>query len=348
MIEKPSLSEFELIVHIGTGKTGSSSIQKTLALQSNVLAQQKTAYLGLMCENAPESGKRYSWQVMSGWTQFKAVDPDVAKQQMISALEDAITNLKKLGFTQAIWSNESLFSDGRAIVPILYELHLLGIKINVIVYIRRHDTWARSAYLQWGIKHKTYEGPVKSFKEWHQTHAVNFSSGLKPWLNNSWINLSIRNFDTCNDVVADFLSCCDLDTSNIDVLRENTTPNPVALALWSIYNSQFEPPILPSELQGLLQRGGILDKTPLGCDFMSLLPTAEDIDRVVAIAAEDREFINQQFRANGQPDMEACASRSETMTVTQDQINAALLLLIKQQNDRISKLTRQIKELKGQ
>lgn len=345
MSEQPPLQGFELIVHIGAGKTGSSSIQATLATQPEQLAEQKIRYLGLMCENAPSTTANYSWRKAAGWTDFKSLDSPVAKSQMEKVLADAITALIGMGFHRAIWSNESLFSDGKFIVPILKTLYQLGTKIHVVVYIRRHDTWARSAYLQWGVKHKTYTGAVKSFKEWHKTHAVNFSSGLRPWLNHEWINLSLRNFDTCGDIVLDFLNCCDIDASNINPFRENETPNPVALALWSIYNSQFEGPILPSELNATLQRGGLLAQTPIGCDFTSLLPTSEDIENVLTVAAEDREFINGLFRQHGQPSMKTSPTKSKDMSVSQEQINAALLLLVKQQSDKISWLTRQVKNL---
>lgn len=347
MSDKPAFSRFDFIVHIGTGKTGSSSIQKTLALQADALKQQNTAYLGLMCENAPKGTEPYAWREMGGWPQFKSIDPDVAKRQMVNTLKTSVEKLMDGGFSKAIWSNESLFSDGQFIVPILYELHKLGAKVKVVVYIRRHDTWARSAYLQWGIKHKTYEGPVKSFKEWHETHAINFSSGLRPWLTPGWIDLSVRNFDTCGDVVVDFLECAGLDVSGIDVLRENETPNSVALALWSMYNSQFKAPVMPSELQPTLQKGGLLDQAPISCDYMSLLPTAEDIERVLAIAADDREFINKLFAQNNQPEMSTGEPKKKDMSVSQDQINAALLMLVKHQNDRIGWLTRQIKNLKS-
>lgn len=346
MTNSLSLSGIELIVHIGTGKTGSSSIQKTLALQAGSLKQQNSVYLGLMCENAPVSDS-YEWRKMGGWPQFKSMPPETARQQMTDTLAKSMARLLEDGIDKAIWSNESLFSDGHFIVPILYELHKLGVKIKVVVYIRRHDSWAKSAYLQWGIKHKTYEGPVKSFEQWHKTHAINFASGLRPWLNHEWIDVAVRNFDTCGDVVSDFINCCGLDGSDIDVLRENETPNPVALALWSLYNSQFHAPVLPSELQSVLQKGGLLEQSPVSCDYMSLLPTEKDIEKVLTLASEDRAFINNLFAQNNQPEMLTGQAKQKDMSVSQDQINAALLMLVKQQNDRINRLTRQVKNLTG-
>ena len=342
------LSEFELVVHIGTGKTGTSSVQKTLADQGGALRQQDAAYLGLMLESAPQESQVYAWMVpgAGGWLTFKSLEPAVAAKQLQDALSEALIQLKKEGFKTAIWSNESLFSDGAFIVPILGEIYKLGAKIKVVVYIRRHDTWARSAYLQWGIKHKTYPGPVKNFQEWNKTHAINFSSGLKPWLNHDWLKLIVRNFDACPDVVSDFLAASGLDPSRIEIRRDNETPNSVALALWGLYNSQFEEPVLPVELQLLLQKSGLLGHTPVGCDFTSLLPTSEDIERVVETAAEDRDFVNQLFAQNNQPEMPTGELNKKDLAVSQEQINAALLMLIKYQYDRIAWLTKQVRTLK--
>lgn len=340
------LSGVELIVHIGAGKTGTSSVQRTLASQSDALQRQGAFYLGLMCENAPKPEQTFPWMTPGGWVEFKSKEPSIAANQIKTVLVEALGRLKAAGYSSAIWSNESLFSDGAFMVPVLHEIHALGAKVKVIVYIRRHDNWARSAYLQWGVKHKTYDGPVKTFREWNDTHSITFAGGLGPWLNHGWFEFLVRNFDTCQNVVTDFLTAAGLDVTTIDSKRDNETPNSVALALWALYNSQSKEPILPKELQPLLQRSGLLGQKPIGCDFNSLLPTEEDIARVVALASDDRAFINRLFAQNNQPEMLTSEPKKKDLAVSQEQINAALLMIIKHQGDRISWLTRQIKEIK--
>ncbi|MEP5625277.1 MAG: hypothetical protein ABJP82_22120, partial [Hyphomicrobiales bacterium] len=51
-----------LVLHIGAGKTGSTSIQFTLRQAAEKLAKQHTFYAGLMLEKLPVA-TQYSWCV---------------------------------------------------------------------------------------------------------------------------------------------------------------------------------------------------------------------------------------------------------------------------------------------
>lgn len=338
------LSNFELIAHIGSGKTGSSSIQKTLSSNAETLKDHKVHYLGLMCEQAPEH--QYSWQKPAGWPEWLKLPPERAGHELLEVLAKSIGILKESGISKAIWSNESIFGNHQKILPILHELHKMGAKISIIVYIRRHDSWLRSAYLQWGLKHKTYKGPVKSFNEWIKTQGVNFSGGLKPWIEADWINLAVRNFDTCDDVVRDFLAYYEID-AGIALKRENETPHPVALSLWATFNSQFEEPMLPVHLQRLLQQSGILDQEPIDCDFGSLLPSDADIADASKTCEEDKHAVNTILERFGQPPLVETPLSTKQYHVNQNQINAALLLMLKKQNEQINSLRNRLLKLEG-
>lgn len=337
------IGPFDLIVHIGAGKTGSSSIQKTLSANHAPLKSKGFAYIGLMGEEAPH--KSYPWQKAGGWPDLLANGRLQAQQQLQKMLTQTILSLSESGYAGAIWSNESIFGNDDLVIPVLKELEKLGVRVKIIVYIRRHDAWIRSAYLQWGIKHKTYNGPVKPFAEWRKTQRLNFSGGLKPWLDMKWEDVAVRNFDTCGDVVLDFLRYYSLQGSDIIVRRENETPNATALALWAIYNSQIKEKVLPIQLQKLLNQAGLLGKAPVTCDFSELLPKPEDIEAIKEEAATDRQRINEVFRAFSQPEMETTPLAAKEMVVTQNHINAALLLMIKKQHDQITVLTKRVAEL---
>src|SRR6266545_260795 len=145
---------FQLIVHIGNGKTGTSSIQETLRLSQDKLRQRGIVYLGLNLEHVPD--KKYEWQRASGSEKFHALDAEVATAQLFEILHSAVNFVKSLGISRAIWSNEWLFARGKAAVPALSALAADGVEVKILAYVRRHDAWARSSYIQWGLKHKTY------------------------------------------------------------------------------------------------------------------------------------------------------------------------------------------------
>lgn len=343
MVSK-DLSGFELIVHIGTGKTGSSSIQKTLSASQPILNAHGVAYLGLMCEESP--ARIYDWQKAGGWPELLSGDRSLVGEKLLEVLLATIGLLRRGGMKRAVWSNESIFGNDKYIIPILQELKSRGVGVKVIAYIRRHDAWARSAYLQWGIKHKTYPGPIKPFKDWYKDQKINFAGGLRPWLDEEWADIAVRNFDACEDVVKDFLAYYDLDEDEIVVRRDNETPNPVALALWTLFNTQIDEPVLPVQLQRVMRQAGVLAKAPVDCDIASLLPSQRDVFKVWEDCAQDRDKIDAIFAQFEQPPMEKTELRNREFNVTQNQINAALLMMIKQQADQITSLTNQIKVFK--
>lgn len=335
--------DIELIVHIGTGKTGSSSIQKTLSASAEGLARQGVAYIGLMGEESPV--QRYPWQRAGAWAELVGLGGEAAQQQLGDLLLESLREAAAKGCPRVIWSNESIFGNHQLILPVLQQVRASGVKLAIIAYIRRHDAWARSAYLQWGLKHKTTSGPVRAFREWYQERKISFSSGIKPWLAADWDHIAVRNFDAAGDVVTDFLQVYGIARTGLRFKQDNETPNAVALALWAMYNSQIEEPVLPMALERVLKQAGLLERAPLGSDFASLLPDAADLERVARETRVDRESINEIFQRFGQPAMDTSPLRLKAFEVSQYQINAALLMMIKSQADQVTRLKHQVKAL---
>lgn len=69
----------KLIVHIGNGKTGSSSIQETLLAGRQALADQGVVDLGLMLEHG-QNAVCPAWQQRSESDAFFMVVPDPARE----------------------------------------------------------------------------------------------------------------------------------------------------------------------------------------------------------------------------------------------------------------------------
>src|SRR5437667_280063 len=55
------------------------------------------------------------------------------------------------------------------------------VQLEIVAYLRRQDRWAVSAYKQWGIKHKTYEGPVQPFTKWFNPEECDYLTVLNRW-----------------------------------------------------------------------------------------------------------------------------------------------------------------------
>lgn len=333
-------SGFKLIVHVGAGKTGSSSIQKTLGQNLEKLREQGIAYLGLMFERAPET--TYSWQKTGGWPIFFQLKDEQKIAELTDVITKTIDSLSESGIHTAIWSNESLFANYELLEYVLSGFHANGVEVEVVAYVRRHDAWARSSYLQWGIKHKTYSGPIKNFKEWCAGRGFLYSGQVEKWTNAAFANVHFRNFDATDSVVPDFLNV--LNISGLDEVRANETPDATLLTLWALYNNLHEDQVLPVELERLLARTGLLNQEFPPLDTENMFPDQDDMDEVWEDTKTDRERVNKILKENGQPPFSEDMPKAKDISVDQSQINAALLKMIKSQQDVISELKQKIGE----
>lgn len=338
--------EIELVVHVGMGKTGSTSIQKTLNFHASLLQERKAYYLGLMFENSPI--KKYSWQRPGGWADVQNMSSEKAIKEISEIAVETLSVLGNGGYEKLIWSNESLFSNHRVVLPILEKLAATGVGIKIVLYIRRHESWARSAYFQWGIKHKTYTGPVKSFHQWIQDKSMNYSGIVNQWLRFKSAELLIRNFDGCKDVVVDFLNCTGMGDYGLESLRDNETPNATVMALYAIYNSQFENEMLPEDLLRLMRNTSLINVEPIGCDFNELVPNPEDLEYLREQSAAEREYLNKVLIEHNQPPILDESLSTKNYSVGQDKINAAILLLLDAQAKQIRHLQKRIKRIESE
>jgi len=347
MIKLELPSNFQLIVHIGAGKAGSTSIQANLAANEAWLDEQKTAYFGLLMERVSE--KLYPWQkntTLNNLAGLKNEQRLQAQEEIRQTLLKTIKKIAKQGYQRAIWSNETLLETSDFIIPILKDLIGAGIDVHIIAYIRRHDAWLQSAYLQWGIKHKTYNGPLQPFNVWRQNHLPNFSSKLEPWLTEkSWADISVRNFDAYEDVAKDFFSYNQLYDPTLKLKRANKTPNDACLALWALYNGQFDGKVSPRELQPLLTKSGVFNSPIHDYELAELLPDQREIDAIQIACADDRQRMDAIFSRFSQPPMLTGKISVKQESVSQNQINAMLLLIIKKQADDLQRLENQLKAL---
>lgn len=334
----------KLIVHIGHGKTGSSSIQGTLLSQPAVLAEANTAYVGLNWELAPK--RDFSWQRPDGWGELLALNDVALVEQVSVAIIGNLQVLQAQGIERVIWSNESLFSSYVRYGPAIDAVRQrMGIDVQIVCYLRRHDAWARSAYMQWGVKHKAYAGRVKTFGEWIEHNSIDFSRHVRKWLRTDWDEFSLRNFDACDDVVGDFLAVVGLADSGLSVVRDNDSPSATALALWALYNSQSPEPVLPAALQSFLSRSGLLNKPVEGFDVSCFLPSSKQLQAVLDRSAGDVAAVSELFERFGQPPVQQVPMKERPLGVDTSQLIAALLDICRTQDHELQQLKQRLTRL---
>lgn len=278
----------KLIIHVGMEKTGTSSIQLTSQQNIEQLKVNGISYLGLMLDKTPK--KIFDWQNPRGWTQCITLDKKRFNRELVHLFNE-IDNSTDDKIHTFLWSNESLFN----------RLHFIDIAIDwlnknfdlhVVGYVRKPDAWIQSAYLQWGIKHKTYKGSMKSFAEW--TGDKNFPAleFVTKW-KMAVLNTSFYNFDSVRNITEHFfLECLNLKTDKIDVMRLNDTPTAAQLALFTLFNSSFNEEVLPYRIEKLFNSNSICtDKETLE-ELSNLVPNQEELDRYCDSVSEETKALN--------------------------------------------------------
>ena len=326
----------KIIFHVGAGKTGTSSIQGTLLRSSDRLKGSGVFYLGLMLEFSPV--KLFPWQCPSATKEFSSLSSEQAQSQVELVLRKTIEQLEKFEVHTLVWSNEWFFGQCGLLAHPLKRLESDGHDVEVVAYVRRHDDWARSAYSQWGIKHKTYEGNIISFKDYDQQRRVYFAGSIKPWDQFFAQKFTLRNFDAVDDVVSDFADIVGIDRSLLLAERANDTPGGEELLLRAVFNDRRSGEVLPVVFESLFQADQIDFKKDPVAWLTEMLPKPEDLYIVREAMRGDQAEVNMLLKARGQQELSFDEKVAQSYTVNANIIYSVLFQMIEQQAIRINKL----------
>jgi hypothetical protein len=365
----------KLILHIGAGKTGSSSIQQTLDANPQALADQGLLYLGVMLEHAPV--KQAAWQSRSAIAELRAEPTRDRRVAIVRILRACARQLEASGIDTLVWSNEAFFDSPDLVLPAMRVLRE-DFDVTVLAYVRRHDKWVKSAYAQWGIKHKMYDGPLLPFKDWIKqtgfdfygerkyraedatepqlaqtgtpdkgTRAMYFAPRLAPWVETDPQWLVLRNFDTRGDVVADFLGFLGASPNGIKMVRANESPAPSVLALWALHNAQSNNKVKAQEFQTVLQRADLLGSQELNASALKdLLPNSTELEVFAREMTQDRLKVNDLLVNAGESPLDTGAVSTGSVEVSELQLVAGLVRIAGKQQREIIELRSEVLKLR--
>ncbi|MCB1379038.1 MAG: sulfotransferase [Alphaproteobacteria bacterium] len=334
---------FRLIVHIGAGKTGTTTIQQTLRQSTAQLDEARTLYLGLMLElGAP---KIYPWQAWQKIEAFLKLDKAKAAAQMEEVLRKTIAKARKDGYRQAIWSNEVFLVRSRVILSVLQNLAADGIDVDVVAFVRRHDAWARSAYVQWALRHKTNAGPLENFAAYLKRRPIVFAKALGPWKAAFGPKLLLRNLDAVGDSLKELLAIAGLDVADFGLTRRNESASMETLALHAIYNSQFDKKVPITRWVAAMGGSPVPSDKTVETFLADLLPTPQELEGVKESCAEDREQLDAWLAEGGQPPIETKPLDHRPVVVDGGKMTAALTHIVMRQSERLLALEEKLASL---
>jgi hypothetical protein len=233
-----------VILHVGTGRTGTSTIQTFLERNRLLLHKHDFDYAGpndlVSCPQ--EEGCWDEGGLSRGLRELK------------QRMQDARTG-------SMIWSRESLstydFIKSTERVRMIKDAFPAS-HPQVVIYLRRQDHYLRSAYLQWGIKDKTYPGPTRKFDESlalatlpdidkMRHNNLDYDALVKPWIDVfGHENVTVRIFEKDQliegNLLRDFCHAAELPQIDydFDVANANVSYNMELHDMLGMYNSVFE------------------------------------------------------------------------------------------------------------
>ena len=135
-------------LHIGAGKTGTSSIQYFLAGNNRILWDSCSCLY-------PNMGKSnfLNSRFINHIKFFKNHD----KKYQIEKIQEAIKFCKKHSKKKMILSDESFLENNKGPALVKELFNIPDIDLKIILYLRRQDSWLESAWKQWGYKSQDYQ-----------------------------------------------------------------------------------------------------------------------------------------------------------------------------------------------
>jgi hypothetical protein len=247
---------------------------------------------------------KMSWQRVYGSDLFfDKTSSSVANTELLEVLSGEISSLESSGFSRAIWSNEWLATRGSHVLPALGALRSRGMDVEVQCYVRRHDEWAQSAYLQWGLKHKSYDGPLRDFESWLPVFGQRdlcFGPSLRSWDDVFRDDLRVFNYDSAGDVVEHFLTANGI--SGLTVAEDNVTPDPVLLAAQAVFNARAKGRVVPTAFEPIGRLAKKNDENRSALPPLDRLTASEEtLNKIVEDRRLDVEEVNRFLLRSGEP-----------------------------------------------
>lgn len=270
----------KLIVHVGAGKTGSTTIQQFLTKNRHRLIENGVFYVGYNFEFL--SRKLYNWQTVSGFEELHRSNS--MDRELEAVIAEAISEAEAHGCHYCIWSNEAIFD--RKKLKLFFKNYTKD--FSVIAYVRSHERWIKSAYLQWGIKHKTYRGKTKTFSQWLKTNFPYFFENAQHW-NDCATTFYLRNLEAVDDVLLDFLGVLKINSTKYELPSSaNTAESLLKSKIRILFNDQFDETLNTQKVGYLFRREHLLTD-----DVNSkYYPNMAALDEVFEESREDKLNLN--------------------------------------------------------
>ena len=193
-----------------------------------------------------------------------------------------------------------MFGRHQLFVPALVSAKESGLEVKIICYFREHVSWSLSAYEQWALKHKSYGGKIKSYRQYFSDNPISFAGNIKPWMDAFEGSIELRNFDCRDDVVNDFFEGIGISEEPV-CCRINEKMGSEELLARAVFNNMLSEPAVPLEFTRSLKVQDLDIEQGAAAWIRSLLPSQEDVEWLRQQVSLDLDQLNRFLALSGEP-----------------------------------------------
>jgi hypothetical protein len=291
----------KLIIHIGVGKTGSTAIQNSLVANEKLLREKKIFYCGF---NFERTHLKENWMSEGRSLLLESFPSHIRRYGFSKVFDQLVNDTNTHNYETFIVSNESYSDLPDILSDLLFCAKIFFHEIIIASYIRNPQQWLESAYLQWGIKNKTYSGEIKKFSEWVFDASPNPYKNIIIIKNYAEEYLQIFNYDTIPDVTSHFFKKILLIKNKIILNNEKNNPsaNSVEAFFRRVFNNKFEDPVESYELD-LLTDGNVYFQDENKSDYHEYNSNGKIIEKFISNNYDSFSIINNLLIKNKNPSL---------------------------------------------
>lgn len=238
----------KLIIHIGAGKTGTTSIQTYLLQNQDLLNSKGFFYAGMCFETL---GKDKTWK-NEPWS-YRELSTHILYDEFYNELNKYEQHCNRINCHTIILSNETFSNDISKLIPLFLKIKK-SFDLQIFFYVRSPEKWLKSAYQQWCIKHKGYEGKIKSIKDYcaNKPYKILLNTILSITSTDLKENLIVKNMEKpyLHDVVKNFTN--ELNLPYIKTFNANTSADTMDEAIYYLVNNRSDDAVLPDKAQKII------------------------------------------------------------------------------------------------
>lgn len=209
-----------ILLHIGYGKTGSSSIQTFLSQHLSADSDQPYQYCAVDRGGNVVTGRRLAEQAARSPVGYVASHGDLTLEGFdVSAMRRGVEAIMERGRTPILSQEYWAHIGERLRLGLVFEK--LGLDVEAVAYVRPQVEYLNSGWWQWWRWMRQFDTPDALVAKWGVSF-ISWGRLLRPWSQIEQVkNLSVRLHS--GDVVRDFTSHLGLDPDrwNLSGYRKN-------------------------------------------------------------------------------------------------------------------------------